>query len=71
MGGNWERKGVGACNHFFKRLVPVYQLLVYLLVLSDLTGYINTFERKSFLSLRKMACSIYVHELEESLLTSV
>ena len=32
MGGNWERKGVGGCNHFFKRLVPVYQLLVYLLV---------------------------------------
>jgi len=27
-----ERKGGGACNHFFKRLVPVYQLLVYPLI---------------------------------------
>ena len=24
-----ERKSDGACSHFFKRLVPVYQLLVY------------------------------------------
>ena len=27
-----ERKAGGACNHFFKRLVPVYQLLVYPLI---------------------------------------
>ena len=27
-----ERKGNGACNHFFKRLVPVYQLMIYPLI---------------------------------------
>ena len=27
-----ERKSGGACNHFFKWLAPVYQLLVYPLI---------------------------------------
>ena len=31
-GQSGERRGGGACNHFFKRPVPVYQLLVYPLI---------------------------------------
>ena len=35
MGGNWEKEGIGASNHFFKPPgIPSDW--------SDLTGYINT-----------------------------
>ena len=31
-GGNWGKEGRRACNHFFKELVAVYQVLVYPLI---------------------------------------
>ena len=38
---------------------------------SDLTGYINTSQCRSFLSLRKIACGMHACEIEESTITSL
>ena len=49
-----DRRGSGACNHFFKQPIPVYQ--------HSQSGLL--------LSLRKMACSVHAHEIEKSTITS-
>ena len=65
--------GGGACNHFFKRPVPVYQLLVYSLI-GQIWQVISTLSKRvvpvTILSLRKMACGVHSREINEATITS-
>ena len=56
-----ESGGGGACNHFFERPVPVYQL----------DRLYQHSQSGSFLSLRETACGVHAREIEESKITSV
>ena len=62
-GGNWGEEGSGACNHFFKRLVPVYQLLIYPLIGQIWQVQYQHSQSGSFVPLRKRACGVHARKI--------
>ena len=65
-----ESGGGGACNHFFKRPVPVYQLLVYPLT-GQIWPIISTLSKRVVSVTQRDACDVHAREIEESTITSV
>ena len=66
-----ESGGDGACNHFFKRPVPVYQLLVYPLI-GQIWQIISTLSKRVVpVTQRELACGVHAREIEDSTITSV
>ena len=66
-----ESGGGGACNHFFKRPVPVYQLLVYPLI-GQIWQIISTLSKRVVpVTQRELACGVHGREIEDSTITSV